>query len=242
MEAMPDTYATDRWQGNRTEEPYVRCPVCTATFPARAFEKEKWEGALMDDDGVPDVRGMRFADACALLLGMKAHVIARSCTGHVGTIYRQLPMPGDRHKGEIDLWVGDGQAHWQALAMGKLNRVVGSSLRDRTEAPMEPVGRDVFNQFKSDVERLDGHDGLYKDLRETREELVRFTEALKSARDLLTVATHNQDECRDECAAHREGFEKRIRVLERFRWQITGIVSFLVAAPAWASLIWAFTK
>jgi len=32
-EEMPDGYATERWLGAREEVPYLRCPVCTATFP-----------------------------------------------------------------------------------------------------------------------------------------------------------------------------------------------------------------
>jgi hypothetical protein len=33
FEEMPEGYATKRWKGARKEEPYLRCPVCTATFP-----------------------------------------------------------------------------------------------------------------------------------------------------------------------------------------------------------------
>lgn len=38
FEEMPEGYASNRWseavaQGARKEEPYVRCPICTATFP-----------------------------------------------------------------------------------------------------------------------------------------------------------------------------------------------------------------
>jgi len=40
MEEMPEGYSTDRWLGARPEEPYVRCPICTATFPAWALKKE----------------------------------------------------------------------------------------------------------------------------------------------------------------------------------------------------------
>lgn len=32
-------YATDRWLGARKEEPYSRCPACTATFPKRGLEE-----------------------------------------------------------------------------------------------------------------------------------------------------------------------------------------------------------
>ena len=33
LEIMPEGYATERWQGNREEVPYLRCPHCTCTFP-----------------------------------------------------------------------------------------------------------------------------------------------------------------------------------------------------------------
>jgi hypothetical protein len=33
LEDMPEGYATKRWLGARKEEPYLRCLVCTATFP-----------------------------------------------------------------------------------------------------------------------------------------------------------------------------------------------------------------
>jgi hypothetical protein len=39
FEALPDGYATKRWGGARKEEPYLRCPVCTATFPAWGIEE-----------------------------------------------------------------------------------------------------------------------------------------------------------------------------------------------------------
>lgn len=38
FEAMPEGYSTKRWGGARKEEPYVRCPKCTATFPAYAVK------------------------------------------------------------------------------------------------------------------------------------------------------------------------------------------------------------
>ena len=38
FEEMPEGYATERWLGARKEEPYLRCPVCTATFPKWAIE------------------------------------------------------------------------------------------------------------------------------------------------------------------------------------------------------------
>lgn len=44
MEELPEGYATKRWpeavaDGSRLEEPYLRCPVCTATFPKRGIEE-----------------------------------------------------------------------------------------------------------------------------------------------------------------------------------------------------------
>lgn len=33
MQEMPEGYATERWNGNRGEVPYLRCELCTATFP-----------------------------------------------------------------------------------------------------------------------------------------------------------------------------------------------------------------
>lgn len=37
----------------------------------------------------------------------------------------------------------------------------------------------------------------------------------------------------------REDLEGRLRVLEKFRWQITGIVAVFVAAPAWVGVYFA---
>lgn len=39
FEHMPKNYATTRWGGARKEEPYLRCPVCSATFPKWAIEQ-----------------------------------------------------------------------------------------------------------------------------------------------------------------------------------------------------------
>ena len=39
FEEMPDGYASERWGGAREEVPYVRCPICTATFPLWAIEE-----------------------------------------------------------------------------------------------------------------------------------------------------------------------------------------------------------
>jgi hypothetical protein len=102
----------------------------------------------------------------------------------------------------------------------------------------EAIGKDLFEQFKGDVERrLDGHDGLYRDLRETREELVRFTEALKSARDEIVSGMTDRDKCQEACAGYRAGFEKRIRALEKFRWQIGGALVVVAAVPGWTAVI-----
>jgi hypothetical protein len=38
FETMPEGYATERWGGARPEELYMRCSVCTATFPQRGIE------------------------------------------------------------------------------------------------------------------------------------------------------------------------------------------------------------
>ena len=37
FEEMPAGYATERWLGARKEEPYLRCPICTATFSTRSI-------------------------------------------------------------------------------------------------------------------------------------------------------------------------------------------------------------
>jgi len=90
------------------------------------------------------------------------------------------------------------------------------------------VPRHEFERVVKDHERrLDGHDGLYGDLRETREELVRFTEALKSARDQITSGLTERDQCREHCESHRAEFDGRIKALERFRWQIGGALAVL---------------
>jgi hypothetical protein len=39
FEEMPEGYATERWKGNRKEEPYLKCPVCGATFPKWGIEE-----------------------------------------------------------------------------------------------------------------------------------------------------------------------------------------------------------
>ncbi len=98
----------------------------------------------------------------------------------------------------------------------------------------DPVLRGEYEQFKTDVERrLQGHDGLYGDLRETREELVKFTETLRAAREQVISVVTDRAKCQDDCKGYRAGFEKRIRALERFRWQIAGaliVLSFVVPA------------
>ena len=101
----------------------------------------------------------------------------------------------------------------------------------------DPVTRHEFERVVQEHERrMDGHDNLYSDLRATREELVRFTEALEHARASLATGSTDRKNCRDECAAHRDGFHTRIVVLERFRWQVLGIVALLCGIPAYISL------
>ena len=39
FEEMPFGYATKRWGGAREEVPYLRCPVCRATFPKWGIEE-----------------------------------------------------------------------------------------------------------------------------------------------------------------------------------------------------------
>jgi hypothetical protein len=39
FEELPEGYATERWGGARKEEPYLRCPVCGATFPKWGIEE-----------------------------------------------------------------------------------------------------------------------------------------------------------------------------------------------------------
>jgi DNA repair ATPase RecN len=95
-------------------------------------------------------------------------------------------------------------------------------------SPEEYVHKSEFDRVVADHERrLKGHDGLYRDLQETREELVRFTEALKGARDQIVSGLTDRDKCREDCEQHREGFDRRLTVLERFRWQIGGALIIL---------------
>lgn len=107
----------------------------------------------------------------------------------------------------------------------------------------EPVTRREFDRVVADHERrMDGHDDLYADLRETREELVKFTEALQAARREIVSGVSERDVCKQACARHRGEFEARIRALEKFRWQFGGAVVFLAAIPTWVMLIWTFTR
>ena len=102
----------------------------------------------------------------------------------------------------------------------------------------DPITRREFDRVVIDHERrLAGHDGLYKDLQETREELVRFTEALIQARTEIVSGMTDRDKCLENCATYRGGFEKRIRALERFRWQIGGALLIVAAVPGWTAVI-----
>ena len=97
------------------------------------------------------------------------------------------------------------------------------------------VRRPEFDQFRGDVtRRLDGHDSLYSDLRQTREELVAFTETLKTAREQIVSMTGDRAKCQEDCKGHRERLDARLKALERFRWQIGGTVAFLacILGPA----------
>lgn len=92
----------------------------------------------------------------------------------------------------------------------------------------EPVLRGEFEAVVVDVKRrLDGHDGLYTDLRATREELVRFTETLKIAREELAGGSATQVRCQENCRNYREAFERRMKILEQFRWEISGALVLL---------------
>lgn len=100
------------------------------------------------------------------------------------------------------------------------------------------IHRPEFDQFRGDVtRRLDGHDSLYSDLRQTREELVAFTETLKHARQEISSGLTDRVKCRAECVEHRAGFDGRIRSLERFRWQIGGALILIAAVPSWTAVI-----
>ena len=102
----------------------------------------------------------------------------------------------------------------------------------------DPITRREFDRVVIDHERrLAGHDGLYKDLQETREELVRFTEALIQARTEIVSGMTDRDKCQELCAGYRSGFEKRIRALEKFRWQIGGALLIVAAVPGWTAVI-----
>lgn len=100
------------------------------------------------------------------------------------------------------------------------------------------VHRTEFDRVVADHERrLKGHDGLYRDLQETREELIRFTEALKEAREQMTSGVTQNERCQEKCVGYRSGFETRIRTLERFRWQIGGALVLIAAVPSWTAVI-----
>lgn len=87
----------------------------------------------------------------------------------------------------------------------------------------EPVTRREFDRVVSEHERrLDGHDSLYAGLRETREELIRFCETLKNAREEMAEGVEHTTHCQELCASHRKAIGQRLDALEKFRWQITG--------------------
>jgi hypothetical protein len=100
------------------------------------------------------------------------------------------------------------------------------------------VQRREFERAMADHERrLDGHDSLYSDVREAREELARFSETLRQARHEIGSGTADRDKCRVECASNRTKFDDRLRVLERFRWQIGGALVLIAAVPSWTAVI-----
>lgn len=99
------------------------------------------------------------------------------------------------------------------------------------------VTRREFDRVVKDHERrLDGHDTLYDKIQEAEKALVGFTETLKFAREQLVDIASACRQADQDCERCRDGIDKRLRVLERFRWQIVGIVTFLVAVPAWVGL------
>ena len=102
----------------------------------------------------------------------------------------------------------------------------------------DPVFRGEFDLFKEDVNRrLKGHDGLYGTLTEAQMELAKFSEALKSAREQIMSGMTDRDKCQELCAGYRGGFEKRVRALEKFRWQIGGALLIVAAVPGWTAVI-----
>lgn len=99
------------------------------------------------------------------------------------------------------------------------------------------VTRREFDRVVKDHERrLDGHDTLYDKIQDAEKALVGFTETLKHASEQLTEIATARSKAQEDCENYRDRFDKRLRVLERFRWQIVGIVTFLVAVPAWVGL------
>ena len=105
----------------------------------------------------------------------------------------------------------------------------------------DPITRREFERVVHDHERrLDGHDSLYRDLREAREELVKFVEALRGLSKELSDEGSEHAACRAQCEKHRDRFEKRIRALERFRWQIGGAMLIIVAIPSWLAVVMLF--
>ncbi len=107
----------------------------------------------------------------------------------------------------------------------------------------EPVTRREFERVVADHQRrLDGHDALYLDLRITREELVRFTEALQAARQEINGLVADNQACAIECEKYRQSFDGRLTALERFRWTFAGVVLVLAGIPAWVTLYIAVTR
>ena len=112
------------------------------------------------------------------------------------------------------------------------------------EMPMcDYIERREFERVVADHERrLDGHDALYVDVRQTREELVAFIETLRHARKEINDIIGDRDKCKEDCKQYRAGFESRVTALERFRWMAGGAVVLIAAAPAWTTLFLLLTR
>lgn len=120
--------------------------------------------------------------------------------------------------------VGDGDAEG------------GASMTDET------VPRREFERVVAEHERrLDGHDTLYEKVQEAEKALVSFTETLKHARVEIEDMMKDRTDQEQYCERVQKGFNERLRVLEKFRWQIVGVGSVFVAAPAWVGLFMMLT-